>query len=146
MSSSPRHQAREAALQILYFSQLAGVPPDEAADAFFTEHQQDATPATRAAARELAVAPMADAAPLDALIQQHSTHWRLERLALIDRLILRMAAWELQHAPDPAPAIVLDEAIELARTFSTDDSVRFVNGVLDAIRKTLDGSGTGPGA
>lgn len=138
MSSSPRHQAREAALQILYFSQLAGVPPDEAAEAFFTEHQPDASPATRAFARELAVGAMADAAPLDALIQQHSTHWRLERLALIDRLILRMAAWELQHAPDQPPAIVLDEALELARTFSTDESVRFVNGVLDAIRKTLD--------
>ena len=56
---------------------------------------------------------------------------------MIDRLILRMAAWELQHAADTPPAVVLNEALELARTFSTDDSVRFVNGVLDGIRKSL---------
>ncbi len=74
---------------------------------------------------------------LDALIQQHSEHWRLERLAVIDRLILRMAAWELQHAGGHAAAVVLNEALELARTFSTDDAVRFVNGVLDSIRKSL---------
>ena len=60
-----------------------------------------------------------------------------ERLAVIDRLILRMAVWELQHQPDTPPAVVIDEAIELARTFSTDDSVKFVNGVLDAIRLGL---------
>jgi N utilization substance protein B len=137
MTSGPRHQAREAALQILYFCQMTGVAPDQAADAFFAEHHPDADDAVRAFARELSAGTMSDAAPLDALIQRHSTHWRLERIAMLDRLILRMAAWELQHDPDTPPAIVIDEAIELARTFSTDDSVRFVNGVLDAIRKDL---------
>jgi N utilization substance protein B len=57
-------------------------------------------------------------------------------LAVIDRLILRMAAWELQHESDTPPAVVLNEALELARTFSTEDAVRFVNGVLDGIRKS----------
>ncbi len=71
------------------------------------------------------------------MIQAHSEHWRLERLAVIDRLILRIAVWELRHAPDTPPAVVMNEALELARTFSTDDAVRFVNGVLDAIRKSL---------
>jgi N utilization substance protein B len=59
---------------------------------------------------------------------------------VIDRLILRMAVWELRHHPDTPPAVVLDEAIELARTFSTEESAKFVNGVLDAIRK----AGAGP--
>jgi len=58
----------------------------------------------------------------------------------VDRLILRMAVWELKQRETP-PAVVLNEAIELARTFGTDESVRFVNGVLDAIRKTLEGQG-----
>lgn len=79
----------------------------------------------------------AEAADLDALIAQHSEHWRVERLAVIDRLVLRMAVWELRHATDTPAAVVLNEALELARTFSTDDSVRFVNGVLDGIRKSL---------
>ena len=141
MSSSPRHQAREAALQILYFCHVAGVPPAEAAEAFFAEHHPDASADVRAVTSALVHGAVDEAAALDALIQPHATHWRLERLAVLDRLILRMAAWELQHAPGTAPAIVLDEAIELARTFSTDDSVRFVNGVLDAIKRTLEGPG-----
>jgi len=63
-------------------------------------------------------------------------------MAVIDRLILRMAAWELRHCDETPPAVVIDEAVELARTFSTDDSVRFVNGVLDSIRKHMaDASG-----
>jgi N utilization substance protein B len=59
-------------------------------------------------------------------------------MAVIDKLILRMATWELLHVPGTPAAVVLDEAIELARTFGSDDSVRFVNGLLDAIRKTLE--------
>jgi N utilization substance protein B len=136
--SGPRHQAREAALQILYFCHVASVPPDEAFGPFFLEHLPDATDEVRAFAEQLATGVASETPGLDALIEQHSAHWRLERLALIDRLILRMAAWELQHQPDTPAPVVIDEAVELARTFSTDDSVRFVNGVLDAMRKTLD--------
>ena len=68
-------------------------------------------------------------------------HWRVERLAVIDRLILRMAIWEMREHPEEAPAIVINEALELARTFSSDESVAFVNGVLDGVRKTLVGLG-----
>ena len=80
---------------------------------------------------------VADLSSLDAIIEQHSTHWRLDRLAVIDRLILRMAIWELRHATDVPAAVVLNEAVELARRFSTEEAVKFVNGVLDAVRKTL---------
>ena len=79
---------------------------------------------------------MRNSAALDALIEQHTQHWRLERLAIIDRLILRMAVWELQHDDTPA-AVVLNEAIELARPFGAGRR-RFVNGVLDGVRKTLE--------
>jgi N utilization substance protein B len=73
---------------------------------------------------------------LDAMITASLQNWRLERVALIDRLILRIVAFELRRGGDP-PAVVIDEAVELARRFGGDDSVRFINGVADAIRKKL---------
>ena len=136
--SSPRRQAREAALRALYFWEVGQTEPDRALETYFEVHQPDASDAVRAFARDLMMGTVADVAGLDALIQQHSAHWRLERLAVIDRLILRLGAWELQHAGDTPPAVILNEAIELARRFSSDDAVRFVNGVLDSIRKSLE--------
>ena len=136
--SSPRHQAREAALQALYLWEVGRTAPaDGARDVLRRARAGRADGRARRSRATLVLGTAADVAALDALITQHSEHWRIERLAVIDRLILRMAAWELQHAADTPPAVVLNEALELARTFSTDDSVRFVNGVLDGIRKTL---------
>ena len=132
-----RHQAREAALRSLYLWEVGRTEPARALDTFFAEHEPDAPEAVRAFATALVLGTAEEAPDLDALIQQHSAHWRVERIAVIDRLILRMGAWELKHAPDTPAAVVLDEALELARTFSTDDSVKFVNGVLDSIRKAL---------
>ena len=71
---------------------------------------------------------------LDALITRRSEHWKLERMPVVDRNLLRLAAYELLRTETPA-AVVIDEAIELARRFSGDESARFVNGVLDAMRK-----------
>lgn len=135
--TSPRHQAREAALRALYLWEVGRTEPGVALETFFAEHAADAPEAVRQFATEIVLGTAAEAPAIDALIAQHSEHWRVERLAVIDRLILRMAVWELQHAVDTPPAVVLNEALELARTFSTDDSVRFVNGVLDGIRKSL---------
>jgi len=135
--STLRHQAREAALGALYLWEMGRTDPAQALSTFFDEHAPDATESVREFASEIVLGTAAESAALDALISQHSAHWRVERLAVIDRLILRMAVWELQHLGDTPPAVVMNEALELARTFSTDDSVRFVNGVLDAIRKAL---------
>jgi N utilization substance protein B len=74
---------------------------------------------------------------LDAQIATTSTHWRLERMARVDRNILRIGAWELSHKPDVPRAVVLDEAIELAKAFGTDESGAFVNGVLNAVADRL---------
>ena len=136
--SSPRHQAREAALRALYLWEVGGTGPTEALETYFAEHQPDATEPVRAFAKTLVLGTTADVTELDALITKASEHWRIERLAIIDRMILRMATWELQHAPDTPAAVVLNEALELARTFSTEESVKFINGVLDAIRKKLE--------
>ena len=135
--STPRHQAREAALRSLYFWEIGQTDPARALETYFEEHQPEASEAVREFAQTLVLGTAADVASLDALIQKHSEHWRLDRLAVIDRLILRLGAWELQHAGDTPHAVILNEALELARTFSTDDALRFVNGVLDSIRKSL---------
>jgi N utilization substance protein B len=135
--SRPRHQAREVALQVLYLWEVGRAAPDEAVDAYFDAHTVDLGDAGRAFVTELVHGTVGEVTSIDALIEQHSRHWRLNRLAVIDRLILRMAVWELRHQPETPPAVVLDEALELARTFSTDEAVGFVNGVLDAIRQTL---------
>jgi N utilization substance protein B len=71
---------------------------------------------------------------LDAVITRRSDNWKLERMPVVDRNLLRLAAWELLRTETP-PAVVIDQAIELARRFSGDESARFVNGVLDALRK-----------
>ena len=138
MSTGPRHQARETALQVLYFWEVGRAGADDALAAFFAEHSPDASESVRAFARTLVEGTIAEVAALDALIEQHSQHWRMSRLAIIDRLILRMAVWELEHERDTPPAVILDEALELARTFSTEEAVKFVNGVLDGIRKTIE--------
>ena len=137
--ASPRHQAREAALQALYLWEVGGLAPADAIDVCFAEHRRDAPATVRDFAATLVHGVAADVAALDALIQAHCEHWRVERLAVIDRLILRLATWELRNTrEDELPrAVILNEALELARTFSTHDSVGFVNGVLDAIRRAL---------
>jgi N utilization substance protein B len=136
--TGPRRQAREAALQILYFWEVGRTEPDAAIDAYFREHAPDATAAVIAFAATLVHGTIDEIPELDALIERHSQHWRLDRLAVVDRLILRIAVWELRHERDTPAAVVLNEAIELARLFSTPDAVRFVNGVLDGIRRTLE--------
>ena len=73
---------------------------------------------------------------LDALIVQHAQNWRLERMAIIDRAILRLAIYELRNGETP-PQVVLNEAVELAKKFSSEEAGSFVNGILDAIRKAL---------
>jgi N utilization substance protein B len=125
--ASARHQAREAALQALYLWEVGGAAPSEALATYFSEHRPDAPETVRQFASALVLGTTADVAALDALVARHSSRWRIERLAIVDRLILRMASWELQHEPDTPAAVVMNEALELARTFGSDDSVRFVN-------------------
>ena len=137
MTVGPRHHAREVALQVLYFWEVGRASPDQALTSFFAEHEPDAAEGVRTFAEQLVRGTIDEVGALDEIIARHSENWRLDRLAVVDRTILRLAVWELRHEAETPPAVVIDEAIELARTFSTDDSVRFINGVLDAIRKTM---------
>ena len=88
-------------------------------------------------ANELVRETLARVDAIDQLLVAHAHNWRLERMAVIDRLVLRLAVCELLTHPETPPKVVINEALELARTFSGDESVAFVNGVLDAVRKAL---------
>src|SRR5437868_10135519 len=137
----PRHRARESALQILYQWEIAGRAVEQSAETFFTRQWPDVDePATelRAFATRLAVDTVERMADIDPLIAETAQRWRPERMAVLDRLILRMAICEMLRDPGTPPAVVINEALELARTFTTEESVKFVNGVLDGVRKKLE--------
>ena len=143
MKTGHRHRAREAAFQMLYAWEVGKRDPESAIEDFGAIEQDEAPPvpaSARAFADELVKGVIAHVAEADALIARHAQHWRIERIATVDRLVLRLAVFELLYAPDTPPGVVIDEAIELARTFSEEDAVRFVNGVLDAIHKDLPGA------
>jgi N utilization substance protein B len=137
----PRHRAREAALQILYQWDIGKGDVDRAAETFFSRQWPDADPPPDDLlefASALAHDTVARLDAIDPLIAETAQRWRPERMAVLDRLILRMAVCELLRDRATPPAVVINEALELARTFSTEEAVKFVNGVLDAIRKKLD--------
>jgi N utilization substance protein B len=137
----PRHRAREAALQILYQWEVGGRDVGEAAETFFTLQWPDvgAPPEElRVFASQLARDAVARLREIDELIAGTAKRWRPERMALLDRLILRLAIGELLSEAGTPPAVVINEALELARTFSTEESVKFINGMLDAIRKKIE--------
>ena len=137
----PRHRAREAALQILYQWDIGQADVSRAAQTFFDLQWPDQAPPAddlRAFATALARDTVARLATIDPLIADVAERWRPERMAVIDRLILRMAVGEMLGDCQTPPAVIINEALELARTFSTEDAVKFINGVLDAIRKKLD--------
>jgi transcription antitermination protein NusB len=94
-------------------------------------------------ARKLFEGTVEETAQLDAAIRDQAEHWRLERMAAVDRNLLRLALYELTHYPETPAAVVINEALELARRYSGADSVEFVNGVLDAMRKKLAASRAG---
>ena len=137
----PRHRAREAALQILYQWDLARRDVVKTADTFFDLQWPNTDPPAddlRAFATALARDTAARLDEIDPLIAETAERWRPERMAILDRLILRMAICEMLRDGSTPPAVVINEALELARTFTTEESVKFINGMLDAIRKKID--------
>ena len=141
MSGRPeRTRGREAALQLLYRAEVGGLDVESAKRQYWEEAgdylEGDAEYSVRQFAELLFDGVRAGQEALDETISGALQNWRLDRVALIDRLILRLVTFELRRAEDP-PAVVIDEALELARRFGGDDSVRFINGVADAIRKKM---------
>jgi len=136
-----RRRARASALQVLYQWEVGQGQLDRAVETFFTEQWPDAEAPSadlRQFANDLAQDTVRRLPEIDALIAETAERWRPERMAIVDRLILRMAVCELLRDREAPPAVVINEALELGRTFSTEDSVRFINGMLDAIRKKIE--------
>lgn len=147
---SARRSSRQAALQVLYALDLGAAGSDtpalaRAATAFdaVTEHFE-LPEGARAFAKELVGGVAEHLGEIDGILAAHATHWRVERMAIVDRNVLRLAVWEMRWGRTPA-SVAIDEAVELARRFGGERSTGFVNGVLDAVARTLEAdSGAGP--
>lgn len=138
LARDSRHRARETALQMLYQWEVGRTSIDEVLRTFRLHDASEAVPGDLDVfAVRLATGVTDVIGNIDPVITEAAEHWRLERMNVIDRLILRLAVYEFLHEPETPARIVINEALELARTFSGDDAVRFVNGVLDAIRRRL---------
>jgi N utilization substance protein B len=133
-----RRKAREAALQLLYQWEGERPAPATLLAAFWEGKKAD--DATRRFAEELFTGTVAALDEIDQLIERHSEHWRLDRMAVIDRNLLRLAVHEFRAHPETSAAVVIDEALEIAKRFSSADSVEFINGILDAVHKSLRAS------
>ena len=140
--STSRRFARELALQALYGAEVGHRTPAEMLDENAGRVDDGEG---RAFVRDLVLGTLEHAAESDAAIVPLLEGWTLERLPTIDRIVLRMSVFELQHRADTPPPVVLNEAVELAKKFSTEDSGRFVNGVLSRILARLPGTAEAAG-
>jgi N utilization substance protein B len=125
-----RHEARRQALDILYQADVTGADPTQVLGEW-----RDAGRKVGRFARELVEGVAGRLGELDKLIGEHAEEWTVARLAAVDRSILRVACYELLHAPDTPTAVVIDEAVRAAKELSTEDSGRFVNGILGRVAR-----------
>jgi N utilization substance protein B len=133
-----RREARELALQALYQLDVSGEgDPAHDLTRFFAHFDQQEQEDVQAFARELVEGVAANHERIDALIAESAEHWRLSRLSRVDLSLLRLATFELLGRPDIPASVTLNEAIEIARRFGSEDSAAFVNGVLDHIAGVL---------
>jgi len=134
-----RRRAREAALQMLYQAEVGRTSPGDAILTYWgsrdggeelaEEHREFANALVRGTSGRLD--------EIDALLRGRTQNWRMERMAVLDRLVLRLATYELIADPATPAKVVINEALELARAYSGEEAVAFVNGVLDGVRKEL---------
>jgi N utilization substance protein B len=127
-----RRKSRELALQMLFQSDMGKQPPDDVRRTFW-QGRGEVSAEVRGFAEDLFRVATDRAPAIDALIESHAEHWRMERMAAVDRNLLRAAVAELQAFPDTPRAVIINEALEIARKFSSPESVHFINGVLDSI-------------
>jgi len=134
-----RHRARQAAVQMLYQSEIGQHDIEDVVRTFWAANLPGAEGVpenVRSFAEQLVRSTAENIGKIDPIIAETAEHWRLSRMAALDRIILRLAIGEFL-AGDTPRNVVINEALELAKTFSGDDSVKFVNGILDAVKKKL---------
>jgi N utilization substance protein B len=121
---------------MLFLWDFSHQPVEEAIKAYYDTLFSEERVGHDSFADNLVLGTVAAAAEVDEQISKHAEHWRLERMATVDRNILRLAVYEMSHGGTPAP-VAIDEALELARRFSNEESVQFINGVLDAVHRGM---------
>lgn len=131
-----RRKARESTLQILFQLEFDRSQPEKAIDRYWED--REASEEIKTYSRWLVEGILSHQEEIDTLIQSVSKHWRLTRMAVVDRNILRLAVFELLYEKNIVPAIVINEAIEIAKKYSNEEAAKFVNGLLDAVRKQLE--------
>ena len=135
-----RRKARECALQMLFAADLGGaaVRPDDLVRSYWEElGEPEMDEGAREFATRLAVGALAHLEEIDERIRSRAEHWRISRMAVVDRNILRMAVYEFLHEQTPR-TVAINESLEIARRFSTYEATQFINGILDAIKRDLD--------
>ena len=133
-----RRKARECALQMLFAADIADAVPDEVLRTYWAELDDSETEeVAREFATRLAAGTLANLDALDERIRSRAEHWRIPRMAIVDRNILRLAVYEFLYEPTPR-TVAINEALEIARRFSTYEATQFINGILDAIKRDLD--------
>ncbi|HEV3038717.1 MAG TPA: transcription antitermination factor NusB [Candidatus Angelobacter sp.] len=135
-----RRKSRELCLQMLFQSDMGKQTPEQVRNTFWTERSEvDAE--VRGFADDLFNAATARQQEIDDLIQKHAQHWRMDRMAAVDRNVLRAGVAEFLAYQDTPKPIIINEALEIARKFSSPESVQFINGVLDSVGKELSAGG-----
>ena len=138
--ATARHRAREAALQMLYQWEVGRTTPGDVILTYWQTHE-DGPPlseAHREFANNLVRGTTGRLEEIDRLLSARTQNWRVARMAVIDRLVLRLATFELLAELETPSKVVINEALELARAYSGEEAVAFVNGVLDGVRKELN--------
>jgi len=131
-----RRKARESTLQILFQLEFNDRGLENIFESFWQEKR--ASKEIKEYCRWLVEGIVSHRKKIDQLIQSVSENWRIDRMALVDRNVLRIAVFELLYEENLAPAIVIDEAIEVSKKYSTEESATFVNGILDAVRRKIE--------
>src|SRR4029078_1150331 len=133
----PRRTAREYALQMLFQWDITHDDIQQVIATFFQNQSEDAASIV-VFARQLVIGTVEHVEQIDELIRRHAEHWRLDRMATVDRNILRLAIQEFLHDKETPKTVVINEAIEIARRFSAQESPQFINGILDSIKRELE--------
>jgi N utilization substance protein B len=133
-----RRKARECALQMLFAADVSQTAPNDLVKTYWAElGEAEIEAPAREFATRLALGTLAHTTELDERIRLRAEHWRISRMAIVDRNILRLAVYEFLHEPTPR-TVAINEALEIARRFSTYEATQFINGILDAIKRDLD--------
>jgi N utilization substance protein B len=141
-SSGTRRKARECALQMLFGADVVGIDSPFATDDFWNELGDSGfDEKTREFANNLVRGTLNNLEAIDDKIRTRAEHWRIERMAIVDRNVLRLAVYEFLFEDTPH-TVVINEALEIARRFSTFEATQFINGILDAIKLDLEKSAT----